>query len=219
MNEVIKEHEDCLSKIVHAEEKVRIPLKDIQDQCFIAATRSRSKEASEKVPDIFPLEGEHRKPEYLHKPKKDRLHQPIIEQPGGNEPPVVQMQPQVLRDISQDIGVNHLTPQKGVQELKGTVGERNRAFQLSKSESFGVTNNVELITPNFTQQLILDFNPRPIRNVTQDPITQHTDQRAKPKVYESLIKPMPVDVQVQGTLPPYDVDRIWEEFDLTPPKD
>ena len=66
---------------------------------------------------------------------------------------------------------------------------------------------------------MLDFNPRSIRNVPQDPITQHTDQRAKPKVYESLIKPMPVNVQLQGTLPPYDVDRIWEETDWTPPKD
>ena len=56
---------------------------------------------------------------------------------------------------------------------------------------------------------MLDFTPRSIRNVAQDPITQHTDQRAKPKVYESLIKPMPVNVQLQGTLPPYDVDRIW----------
>ena len=43
-------------------------------------------------------------------------------------------------------------------------------------------------------------------------------QRTKPKVYESLIKPVPVEVQLQGTLPPYDVDKIWEEFDWTPPK-
>ena len=29
---------------------------------------------------------------------------------------------------------------------------------------------------------------------------------------------MPVDVQLHGSLPPYDVDKIWEEFDWTPPK-
>ena len=29
---------------------------------------------------------------------------------------------------------------------------------------------------------------------------------------------MPVEVQLQGSLPPYDVDKIWEEFDWTPPK-
>ena len=74
--------------------------------------------------------------------------------------------------------------------------------------------------PNFTQQPVLEFYPRPVvRNVPQDPITQHTDQRAKPRVYESLIKPVPVDVQLQGTLPPYDVDKVWEEYDWTPPKD
>ena len=69
--EVINEHEDCLSKNVHVEREMKIPFKDIQDQCFVAATRSRSKEASKKVPDIFPLQGEHRKPEHVHKPRKD----------------------------------------------------------------------------------------------------------------------------------------------------
>ena len=76
--------------------------------------------------------------------------------------------------------------------------------------------------PNVAQQPVLGNWPwigKPVRNVPQDPITQHKDQRAKPRVYESLIKPMPVDVQLQGTLPPYDVDKIWEEFDWTPPKD
>ena len=80
--EVINEHEDCLSKNVHVEGKVKIPFKHMQDLCFIAAIRSRSREASEKVPGIFPLQGEHRKPEHVHKPRKDRtLNQPIIMQP------------------------------------------------------------------------------------------------------------------------------------------
>ena len=70
--EVINAHEKCLPKNVHVEGKVKDPFKGVQDQCFIAATRSRSKETSEKVPDIFPLQGEHRKSEYVHKPRKDR---------------------------------------------------------------------------------------------------------------------------------------------------
>ena len=28
---------------------------------------------------------------------------------------------------------------------------------------------------------------------------------------------MPVDVQLPSTLPPYDADKVWEEFDWTPP--
>ena len=198
----------------HVKGRVKIPFRDIQDQCFIAATRSRRKEASEKVPDIFPLQGEHRKPEHVHKPKKDRLHQPMIVQP-----PEVVITPQVPRDIPQEIGVNQPLLQKEIQGLKRTVGERNRAFQVPKTKSYGVIDNIGPTMPNLTQQPMLDFNPRSIRNVPQDPITQHTDQRAKPKVYESLIKPMPVNVQLQGTLPPYDVDRIWEETDWTPPKE
>ena len=189
----------------HVKGKVKIPFSEIQDQCFIAATRSRSKEASEKVPDIFPLQGEHRKPEHAHKPKKDR-HQPMIVQP-----PEVVITPQAPRDIPQEIDVIQPLLQKQVQ--------RNRVFQVPKTESYKVTDNIGPTIPSLNQQSMLDFTPRPIRNVPQDPITQHTDQRAKPKVYESLIKPMPVNVQLQGTLPPYDVDKIWEENDWTPPKD
>ena len=189
----------------HVKGKVKIPFSEIQDQCFIAATRSRSKEASEKVPDIFPLQGEHRKPEHVHKPKKDR-HQPMIVQP-----PEVVITPQAPRDIPQEIDVIQPLLQKEVQ--------RNRVFQVPKTESYKATDNIGPTIPSSTQQSMLDFIPRSIRNVPQDPITQHTDQRAKPKVYESLIKPMPVNVQLQGTLPPYDVDKIWEEKDWTPPTD
>ena len=35
--------------------------------------------------------------------------------------------------------------------------------------------------PNLTQQQIFNFQPKPVRNVPQDPITQHTDQRMKTK--------------------------------------
>ena len=57
---------------------MKIPYQDVQDQCFIAATRSRSRKANEKVPDSFPLQGEHRKPEHAHKPRKDKtLNEPV----------------------------------------------------------------------------------------------------------------------------------------------
>ena len=207
----INEHEDCLSE---KERGMKIPFEDIQDQCFIAATRSRSKEASEKVPDIFPLQGEHRKPEHVHKPKKDRILDQPTRQLRDNLPPIVQPPP----PIPQDIGVKQV-PVQGPQIVpKEKVAERNRPFQLPKSTPFGVVNNIGQTVPNFPQQPVLDSYPKSVRNVPQDPITQHTDQRTKPKVYESLIKPVPVEVQLQGTLPPYDVDKIWEEFDWTPPK-
>ena len=50
---VINEHEDWLFENVQDEE-IKLPYEDIQDQCFVAATRSRSKEASRKVP-VFSL--------------------------------------------------------------------------------------------------------------------------------------------------------------------
>ena len=96
---------------------------------------------------------------------------------------------------------------------KEKIVERNGLFQLPKSAPFGIVNNMGQTEPNFPQQPVLDFYPQPVRNVPQDPITQHTDQRTKPKVYESLIKPTPVEVHLQGTLPPYDANKIWEEYD------
>ena len=91
---------------------------------------------------------------------------------------------------------------------KEKVVERNRPFQLPKFTPFGVANDMGQTVPSLPQQPMLDVYPRPVRNVPQDPITQYTDPRTKPKVYESLIKPVPVDVQLQGTLPPYDVDKV-----------
>ena len=136
-------------------------------------------------------------------------------------PPIVQSPPPIPHDIdvNQDISVKQI-PVQGPQIVpKEKVAERNRPFQLPKSTPCGVVNNIgQQTVPNFPQQPVLDFYPKSVRNVPQDPITQHIDQRTKPKVYESLIKPVPVEVQLQGTLPPYDVDKIWEEFDWTPPK-
>ena len=194
--EVIDNHEQYLPKNVHVKGK-EDPYKGIQDQCFITATRSRSKEASEKVPDIFPLQGEHRKPEHVHKPRKDRiLNQPVLMQHRDNVPQMVQPPPQIPQNINinQDIGLNQTPAQRHREVIKTKVDERNkgsvpviRAFQLPKTE---IANNIGQAMPNLTQQPVMDFYPRQIRNVPQDPITQHTDQRAKPKIYESLIRPI-----------------------------
>ena len=217
----INEHEECLTEHVPFERGMKIPFEDIQDQCFVAATRSRSKDASEKVPDIFPLQGEHRKPEHVHRPKKDKvLDQPMDRQFEDNLPPIIQPPPPKPRDINinQRIGEKQIPAQKPMTVPKEKVAERKGLFQLPKSTPFRVANNMGQTMPSLPQQPMLDFYPKPVRNVPQDPITQHTDQRTKPKVYESLIKPVPVDVQLQGTLAPYDVNKVWEEFDWTPPK-
>ena len=97
--EVINEHENCFFKNVYVKRQMKIPFEDIQDQCFIAATRSGSKEASEKVPDIFPLQYELRKPEHAHKLKKETsVNQPTDMQFRDNIPSVVQPPPQVTQE-------------------------------------------------------------------------------------------------------------------------
>ena len=134
LSEVINEHEDFVPSTCTRE---KIPYKDIQDQCFIAATRSRSKEASEKVPGIFPLQGEHRKPEHVHKSKKVRVNQPIVMQFRDNIPPVVQLPPQNPRNFPQDIDqneevVNQIPVQKRIPVSKEKKSVNSRAFQLPK---------------------------------------------------------------------------------------
>ena len=52
---------------------MKIPFEDIQDQCFITATRLRSKDSSQRVPDIFPLQEVHRKLEHAHQPREKEL--------------------------------------------------------------------------------------------------------------------------------------------------
>ena len=125
-------------------------------------------------------------------------------------------------DVNLDIDRDQAPKVQKAEAVKGKAFLSPTLFQPPKTTPLGVTTNIGPMVPNMAQQPVLDYRPwigKPVRNVPQDPITQHTDQRAKPRVYESLIKPMPVDVQLQGTLPPYDVDKIWEEFDWTPPKD
>ena len=167
-----------------------------QLQCFVASTRSKSKQADEKVPDIFPLHGEHRKPEHTNRPfRKERdqvvnipqvvVPDPIIPDPQPIPPPVKQL--------------------------------KYDPFKLPESTILSDLN----LQPQFPGAQIPTTMPqgRPVRNVPFDPITQHTDMRVKPKIYESLIKPVPVDIQLQGTLPPYDVDKLWNEHDWKQPEE
>ena len=142
--EVIDDQEQCLPKNIHVEGKVKDPYKGTQDQCFIAATRSRSKGTSEKVPDSFSLQGEHRKSEHVHKPRKDRtLYQPVIIQYRDNVPLMVQPPPQIPQNINinQDIELNETPAQRQREVIKTKVDERNKgsipvtkAFQLPLTE-------------------------------------------------------------------------------------
>ena len=140
---VINEHEDCLSKSAHGAGKAQIPFKEIQDQCFIATTRSRSKEASEKVPDIFPLQGEHRKPEYTHKPKR-------IVPPKDDVPPMGQLPSQIPQDtqIPQDIDVRQSNDGEQVPKIQKAERMKGKAFlsptlfQTPKLTPFGIADNL-----------------------------------------------------------------------------
>ena len=63
-----------------------------QLQCYVAATRSRSRQSDEKVPDIFPLHGEHRRPEHVNRPVREGKD-PVIVPQVTLPPPQLQPQP------------------------------------------------------------------------------------------------------------------------------
>ena len=155
---------------------------DEQLQCFVAATRSKSRQASEKVPDIFPLHGEHRRPEHTNRPPRKERERVVVV-PQVNLPPApLDPQPAIPQQIDQSKNTQKYDP-----------------FKLPKDDSIPL-QQVPLQVPQKQQPLHQppDFlQGKPVRNVPFDPIAQHVDLRMRPKVYESLIKPVPVDVDAR----------------------
>ena len=181
-----------------------------QLQCYVAATRSRSKQSDEKVPDIFPLHSEHRRPEHVNRPMhkgKDPVIIPQVTMP----PPQPQLQPHV-----------HMDPQPVGPQLMPTPKQSEKYDPFKIPAELSVPPTVDMPQYPLSQipkvsDPIQSLQSTCVRNVPFDPIAQHVDLRTKPKVYESLIKPVPVDVQLQGTLPPFDIDKLWNEYDWEQP--
>ena len=176
-----------------------------QLQCYVASTRSRSRQSDEKVPDIFPLHGEHRKPEHVNRPAQ-KGKDPVIVPQVNLPPPQLQPQPHV-----------HVDPQPVAPQQQQTPLQGNKYDPFKIPEELSVPPTIDIPQypvpqlPQISEPIYPSQNTF-VKNVPLDPITQHVDLRAKPKVYESLIKPVPVDVQLQGTLPPFDIDKLWSEY-------
>ena len=172
-------------------------------QCYVAATRSRSKQSDEKVPDIFPLHGEHRKPEHVNRPRrKDDGHST---DPQVDLPPPPPCAPTNLQPIESQLPAQILS-------------NKYDPFKIPKESTMDILQCPVPQIPTLTNPAYASQGTF-IKNVPLDPITQHVDLRMKPKVYESLIKPVPVDVQLQGTLPPYDIDKLWNEYNWEQPEE
>ena len=175
-------------------------------QCFVAATRSKSKQAEDKVPDIFALHGEHRKPEHVGKPLK------------GHKGPNIQPNPVNLPapDIFDPPPLQPVIP-RPVDPVQKTYDP----FKLPDSnigQDYTQLPSQIPMQPFVTETPLIPIQSGQVRNVPLDPIAQHVDMRTKPRIYDSLIKPVPVDAHLQGTLPPYDVDKLWQEYDWEQPK-
>ena len=99
-----------------------------------------------------------------------------------------------------------------------TQSNKYDPFRIPKEATMDILQHPVPQIPTLTNPAYAPQNTF-VKNVPLDPITQHIDLRMKPKVYESLIKPVPVDVQLQGTLPPYDIDKLWNEYNWEQPEE
>ena len=111
-----------------------------QLQCYVAATRSRSRQSEEKVPDIFPLHGEHRKPEHINRPVhkgKDPVIVPQVNLPPPQPQPHVHADPQLVAPRQPPIPAqgNKYDPFKIPEELSASHTCRYTSIYSSSNAS------------------------------------------------------------------------------------
>ena len=133
-------------------------------------TRSMSKAKQADVPAIYPLEGEHKKPEHV---KPDEVRNKTDEQ---NHP---------------------------VQTESMEMPVMEEFTEVPKVHEQGKANIYQ--TPMMDEQV---RRPNPLLEPSSYP---HVMTKQLPK-YEGLIKPQPIEIELRGSLPSYEVDKAIEKY-------
>ena len=159
-------------------------------------TRSMSKTKKADVPAIYPLKGEHRKPEHVKTP-------PVVEQ--VNVP--AQLVVEELTDQSEPVG----PIDSDVVELpRLTRGYHYKLYLIKcminqvQDISVNPVNKPEIYTSKMKR-------PNPLLEPSSYP---HVMGKQLPK-YEGLLKPQPIEIKLRGRLPSYDVDKAIEKYPFT----
>ena len=133
-------------------------------------TRSMSKAKQAEVPAIYPLKGEHKKPEHV---KPDE----VTNETGEQDHPV-QTEPMEIPAVEEYTEV----PKVHEQEI-GNIYQ----------------------TPKLDEQV---RRPNPLLEPSSYP---HVMAKQLPK-YEGLLKPQPIEIELRGRLPSYEVDKAIEKY-------
>ena len=195
---------------VHCTPQERNVLMDVLN----IVTRSMTKAAQAEVPPMYPLHGEHRKPEWA---KSD----------------IIQLPTEVPQSEVERVEPKRVTPEIGIQdtgilnELPDTDAGLEPVIQDVIPPVQGVKDQDMVLPPFYkggTVELppkqpvlppIEQFRPNPLMEPTQLPrVKQNLQTR-----YEGLLNPLPIDIELRGRLPAYDVDKELKQypFDLELP--
>ena len=138
-------------------------------------TRSMSKAKQANVPAIYPLKGEHKKPEH-DEPQ-------VIEGKTGNEQNV----PEPTNNVGGEIELQEVNEPQKVHEQPSSLQPRTEFYQ-----SKGKRPN-PLLEPSSYPQVMSKQLPK----------------------YEGMLKPQPIEIELRGRLPSYEVDKAIEKYPFT----
>ena len=148
-------------------------------------TRSMSKTQKADVPAIYPLKGEHKKPEHV-KPLPVVL--PIVEEIAEQGGPMDQ--------IDSEIADNSAIQEMPLQAVPIKVHDQPfSGYPINKQEVY--TSRMKIPNP------LLEPSPYP-----------QVMGKQLPK-YEGLLTPQPIEIELRGRLPSYDVDKAIEKYPFT----
>ena len=145
-------------------------------------TRSMSKTQKADVPAIYPLKGEHKKPEHAKPPP---IVEPIVEGIAEQAGPVGQIDP----DIAELPAIQEMP----LQAVPTKVHEQ--PYPMNRQESYASRMR----------------RPNPLLEPSSYPEVMG---KQLPK-YEGLLTPQPIEIELRGRLPSYDVDKAIEKYPFT----
>ena len=141
-------------------------------------TRSMSKAKQAEVPAIYPLKGEHKKPEHVN--------------------------PQEVKKKTEDKQEHH---------------EQTETVEMQPIEEFPEVPKVHKPIPmegkaNIYQTPMMDEKVRRPNPLLEPSSYLQVLSKQLPK-YEGLLKPQPIEIELRGRLPSYEVDKAIEKYPFT----
>ena len=148
-------------------------------------TRSMSKSQKADVPAIYPLKGEHKKPEHVKPPP---VVEPIVEEIAEQGGPVGQIDSEIAElPAIQEMPLQAVPTKVHDQPFSG--------YPMNRQEVY--TSRMK--------------RPNPLLEPSSYPQVMG---KQLPK-YEGLLTPQPIEIELRGRLPSYDVDKAIEKYPFT----